>query len=379
MAKNKTGLPTADSKSEIVLTGFYITPFGKKKVSTQGHGAVKQVQSELDFDEVAGIVIDAVSSAQHRTAAHNYSFQLRRHAVKAKYLDDSIMMNISAADFVVTDWTTMNPNVLLEAGFAHGRAKHGIHLSADGSFPSDRAGIIYVHYDPTKLQVLSSNLSGHIPALVDQIEKGPWVFDYHSLRSTDLVRRMIRESTRDIRILQTNLETVNTNHLPDLDDALKRGVQVRILTLDPQSRYVNERALQLGYKNETIKVYRDGLQNAIDNTSTHLDRFKNFRLRLYNDFPNQLTYIFDDRVLASIISRTGRSRDNCVFHLPSHRLPGATHTFVDHFNQLWDTTVQEIARETPSRSSEAKGVKEPKPAKASKRTKSQRPGSPARE
>jgi hypothetical protein len=340
--------PVPENPAEtVVLKGFYITPFGKKKYSAQGHGAVTHVQNEIDFDEVSRTVTDAINGATHSAGPYRYSFSLHRHAVRAKYLDDSIMLNIDASDFIVVDWTTMNPNVLLEAGYAHGRAKHGIHISADDSFPSDRAGIIYLHYDATKPQGLAGALANHIPALVEQIETGPWVFDYHALRSTELVRRMIHESRNEIRILQTNLETVNTNHLPDLADALRRNVKVSILTLDPQSRYVNERALQLDYENETIKVYRNGLQNAIDNTAAHLARLDGFRLRLYNDFPNQLTYIFDDHVLASVMSRTGRSRDNCVFHLPGHRLPGVKHTFVDHFNQLWDTAGQEIAGPAP--------------------------------
>lgn len=230
----------------------------------------------------------------------------------------------------------------MEAGYARGRAKRGIDLSADGSLPSDRAGVIYVRYEPDDLESLSATLSRMIPELIHRIETGSRVFDYYDSRSIDLVSQMIRDAKREICILQTNLETVNTNHLGDLKAALTREVKVRILTLDPQSRYVNERALQLGYKNRTIKVYRAGLQNAIDNAATQLVQYSGFRLRLYNDFPNQLTYLFDESVLASVISRTGRSRENCVFVLPSSRLLGPKHTFVEHFNQLWEQANQEI-------------------------------------
>jgi len=161
-------------------------------------------------------------------------------------------------------------------------------------------------------------------------------------------------------MLQTNLETINTNHLEDLRRALDRGVRVRVLTLDPESRYVNERALQLNYPTRKIGVYRRSLQNAIDNVTTQL-LVPGFLLRLYNDFPNQLTYIFDEYVLASIISRTGRSRNNCCFVLPSGHLAGPGHTFIEHFAQLWGKANQEIGGGVPSSEGSEENVVEKDP------------------
>jgi hypothetical protein len=326
------------------LHGFYITPFGKKTVTLKGRGAVTDVTIEVDFAAVIKKVIEFFT--EHKEIVENvqYTFKLTtaKERVRGKYLDENIRINIDEADFVVVDWTTVNPNVLIEAGYAKGRVKHGIDLSGDDSPPSDRAGIIYISYDPDDLSTLSGKLLPLIPQLISRIESQPRVFDYYDERSTELVARMIARARREICILQTNLETVNADHIDDLAKALQRGVKVSILTLDPQSRYVNERALQLGYKTPTIKVYRTGLQNSIDNTVARLSQFPGFRLRLYNDFPNQLTYLFDDHILASVISRTGRSRKNCAFLLPSSRLPGPKHTFVDHFNQLWENADQEI-------------------------------------
>jgi len=334
-------LPDERIVETVTLTGFYITPFGRKKQVVQGHEAVGRVEKEINFDEVVKVVEQAVTDRVYETKDYAYKLTLHRHTVRAEHLDVSIRKNIDDADFVVTDWTGSNWNVLLEAGYAEGRSKHGIHLSADRAFPTDRAGIICVSYDPENLQQLAAALPTHIRQLLQRIESGPWSFDYYATRSTELLRQMIDESRNEISILQTNLETLNANHISDLASALKRQVRVRILTLDPQSRYVNERALQLNYKDDTIRIYRNGLQNAIDNVVAQLAPLSGFKLRLYNDFPNQLTYIFDNHVLASVMSRTGRSRDNCVFHLPRHRLPGAKHTFVDHFNQLWEAGGQE--------------------------------------
>ena len=334
----------AGSKAELSvnLKGFYITPFKQKKVSVEGTGATRLVEKTVDFGQVIKTVKDCLASQSYRLGNTLYTFTIEVHQILDKYLDDSIMKNIDDADYVVVDWTTGNPNVLNEAGYARGRGKHGIHISGDGSLPSDKAGIIYALYEPENPQSLAKSLPDLISELVKRIEAGPRVFDYYDSRSTMLIDKMMDEAETEICILQTNLETVNANHVVALIAALRRNVKVRILTLDPQSRYVNERALQLGYTNATIKVYRNGLQTSIDNLAARLASQKGWRIKLYNDFPTQLTYIMDNRILVSIVSRTGRSRDNCVFVLPSSRLKGPRHTFIEHFDQLWDSANQEI-------------------------------------
>lgn len=338
----------ADSSPEVIrsirLKGFYITPFDSKRIKARWSGAVNGVEKNVNFDKVIKIVTDILAAQTVTLDSTSYTFELNtaREKVLDKYLDDNIMRNIDQADFVVTDWTTMNPNVLIEAGYAKGRSKYGLHLSADDALPSDRAGIIYIPYDPDVPEALEKRIPSLLPQLVRLVDSSPRVFDYYDERSTELVGRMIRGAKKEICILQTNLETINAYHIDDLRDALLRDAEVRILTLDPQSRYVNERALQLGYETSTIKIYRTGLQTCIDNTAAQLGPAEGFRMRLYNDFPNQLTYRFDDQILASVISRTGRSRKNCAFLLPTSRLPGPKHTFVEHFDQLWDQANQEV-------------------------------------
>jgi hypothetical protein len=342
VGSSKHSEPRDAKLTHIELVGFYITPFDQKTIHLDGTGATKGIAKTVDFNAVITTVKDAITSQSVTRGDIEYSFTLTTHQIRAKYLDESIMQNIDNADFVVVDWTTANHNVLDEAGYARGRGKHGIHLTADGSLPSDKAGIIHARYEPENPGQLATVIPELLPDLVKRIEEGPRVFDFYDTRSPNDIDRMIKNSKREICVLQTNLETVNANHLASLASALERGVSLRILTLDPQSRYVNERALQLGYKTATIRVYRNSLQTAIDNTAAQLQGHKGWRIRLYNDFPTQLTYIFDDHILVSTMSRTGRSRDNCVFVLPTSRMPGPQHTFTGHFEKLWEQADQEI-------------------------------------
>lgn len=337
--------PVSDSSAAAprvgMLIGFYITPFQEKSVKLKFKGA--DIEKKVNFGKIIHSVTDYFASAEASSDGVLYHFDVKtaENRVRDKYLDESIQKNIDEADFVIVDWTSRNQNVLIEAGYAFGRGKPALDLCADDSVPTDRSGVIYVHYDSDTPEAIPERLAAHLPEIVRQVEAGRRVFDLYDSRTTELVSRMMRQSRTRIQILQTNLETVNTNHLEDLRKALERGVEVQILTLDPQSRYVNERAIQLGYQHHTVKVYRSSLQNSIDNVATLLAPKQGFRMRLYNDFPNQITYLFDNQILACPISRTGRSRENCCFVLPNGRSGGARHTFVEHFEQLWENADQD--------------------------------------
>ena len=120
-----------------------------------------------------------------------------------------------------------------------------------------------------------------------------------------------------------------------LRKALERNekLNIRILTLDPQSQYVGVRAMQLGF--EDIGVYRNELSSSLDLLKTQFGGFKGrVKIRKYNDFPSQLTYIVDNEVVGSVISVTGRSRDNIAFKIDKSR-PGVMKSFIDHFEKLW--------------------------------------------
>ena len=74
---------------------------------------------------------------------------------------------IHAADLLVVDLSTENPNIIYELGFAHALRKPTIILAsrASSSIPSDLAGFSYLLYDPADLSGLVRELRGWIPSL----------------------------------------------------------------------------------------------------------------------------------------------------------------------------------------------------------------------
>lgn len=140
-----------------------------------------------------------------------------------------------------------------------------------------------------------------------------------------------------IDVLQTNLTVLQQDFIEDLVKAMEQqdNLRLRILTLDPQSVFVNYRAKQL---DETeVKNFRTELQGALDAVYFSLRRFdRRVKIKTYDDFPSQIAFFFNQEILACVVSATGRSRDNCAFILPSD-FPGAKRSFIDHFSHLWSS------------------------------------------
>ena len=127
---------------------------------------------------------------------------------------------------------------------------------------------------------------------------------------------MFGKAKEKIGILQTNLVTIGTNHMNLLIDALERNENwnIRILTLDPQSQYVGVRAMQLGF--EDIGVYRNELAASLDLVKNQFGKFKErVKIRKYDEFSLQLTYITDKEIVSSVISVTGRSFETLWDHI----------------------------------------------------------------
>jgi len=124
-------------------------------------------------------------------------------------------------------------------------------------------------------------------------------------------------------------------------------LRLRILTLDPQSIFVNFRGQQLGFR-ENISLYRGELEAALKGVHFQLRSFgERAQIRIYDDFPTQIGFYFDDEIYACVVSATGRARDNCAFLLSSS-IPGAQESFVRHFDYLWDDKNQKSVAYTPS-------------------------------
>ena len=250
---------------------------------------------------------------------------------------------IDNSDFCIADLTEKNPNVCYEVGYAVAKGLRVIIICQERSeLPSDLKGLMFVTYKDTNLSTLANRIhKKYFDNLKDSIykknteEKLPKI-PYLSKRNDKLIRRKILASKYRIDILQTNLSVLQRDFIDDLAAVMesKEDLEIRILTLDPQSVFVNYRANQL--EDTEVKLFRAELQNALELIGSRLRKFeKRVTIKIYDDFPSQIAFFFDQEVLACVVSAMGRSRDNCAFLVPPN-LPNAQKSFADHFSHLWN-------------------------------------------
>lgn len=256
-------------------------------------------------------------------------------------LHANIVQCIQDSDFCVADFTGRNLNVFYETGFAKGLGREVVLLCQSRSdVPSDLAGFITIRYTMDGLEHLVDDIDQHLDRVEAAVrslrQQTSESVRYFGTRSGADISGRIRNAVQRIDILQTNLATVHVNYLSELIGTMrtKRALKLRILTLNPQSVFVNYRGQQLGFADD-IGLFRSECATHLDGVSHGLRKFaERAQIKLYDDFPTQIAFRFDDEIIACVVSSTGRSRGNCAFLLDVNT-HGARRSFVEHFESLW--------------------------------------------
>lgn len=316
-----------------ILKCFIIMPFGIKELPGD--------RGMHDFD----VVYNSLSRLQNIDPKCQIDLsRADAEEVERENLATHVHSCIDSADFCIADITGHNPNVMYEIGFARGKGLKVIVICEEKEIiPTDLKGIMYVKYKTNNLSVLAVGIKKHFSRISIAPEKRelslPTV-QYLARRNDVLIREKIRESRLRIEILQTNLSILQRDFIDDIVTALDthENLRVRILTLDPQSVFVNYRAKQL--EDTEVKIFRGELLNALEATASKLRKYgSRVSIKIYDDFPSQIAFFFDGETLACVVSAIGRSRDNCAFLVPSN-MPNAQESFGFHFSHLWSKKSQ---------------------------------------
>ena len=249
--------------------------------------------------------------------------------------------HLDEADLCICDITGANPNVMYEIGYARAKQKKTIVIRQETQdIPVDLQDKYVWTYDPDALSDLGLYLETAIAKGIEAIKtqrasSKPFyaVLCFKDRNASDL-GRAIAEASEHIEILETNVSTVVNTYLTNLKAALDRSTKlsVRVLTLNPDSSFVNNRAAQLGVP---IGQYREELHDSIRSLLKQLEKYgERITLRIYDDFPTQITFMVDDAIYSCSIARSNRSRKLCTFKLHTYD-PGAERTFQFHFEAVW--------------------------------------------
>jgi len=285
--KNKDLMKPEDKKcDETRAHCFVIQPFGKKTHPKTG----KEINNDDVYEELRKLqnLIPSFPICISRANIGN---------IRKEDLHEHVITRLNESDFCIADLNGGNLNVLYEAGYAKGIGLHVILICQDpDEIPTDLKKYFWVQYSMTNLTELSTKISEHLDVVKDKVqkrrkEKETKVECFETRASADIRSRILNAKNK-IDILQTNLITIATDYLQQLLDSMRsnKNLRLRLLTLNPQSIFVNYRGQQVGYK-DNVGLYRQELDGNLQSVHFALREFgERVEIRIYDDFPSQIVF-----------------------------------------------------------------------------------------
>ncbi len=252
-------------------------------------------------------------------------------------LKESVQRLLDKCDVCLAVITGANPNVFWEVGYAVAKEKPVIYV-VEKDIPEKQyspvlvAGALKIMYDGTVFDD-TDPVSGKLREFQQQIRaflkvartiaagmhKPAPQYAVYCNRELVGLPEIVAKATRSVSLITTNLSYFANEDLFKVsfeneerfafDIPVKRGVDVKILALNPDSIIAEYRARQLG-RDHDIAGYREQLRKAAKFLYKRYLQYPNVDIRIYDDLPLQITAIVDNKVVTSIVSRGQQARNN---------------------------------------------------------------------
>lgn len=281
-------------------------------------------------------------------------------------LKESVRMLIDVSDFTIAVITGSNPNVFWEVGYTEAQGKPVVFLVDQGAPEVANSPVLVIEAlkcvyrsdvltDLVKSRALPDEFSQHLKSYLDVAIKAAMsriesrVFVTRDRDECSLPDIVASARTR-IYLITTNLTyfsdfdnfvVTNSPKQFAFDPPVEQGVELRILTLDPDSPIVKYRAEQLG-RGYDVAAFREELRDSARRIYSRYKSKHNVSIHVYDDVPMQITMLVDDQAITSVMARGRLSRRNLHFRL-SMRVPGARETFENHFQEVTAVTSRPIS------------------------------------
>ena len=272
-------------------------------------------------------------------------------------LAQDVENQIEGADIVIADVTGANPNVHIEIGLAIASGKPYILCTQTSSdICAHLIENLYITYDTSKegLEELERQVRLRIRDCLEwaqnEKERGELIaelapeYDVRCFkdRTTARLETAFSQARHRIDILTTNLSwlfknvpNASSTYWDHIAQALKRnqGLQLRILTLNPESEIAAMRGRQLGF---TAANFRTQLRTAFDQARRYAsdDAAGRIELRLYDELPTQIAFRIDENVYTCIVGQPMQSRNLPVLKFMAAQ-QGVEEAFLNHFLAVW--------------------------------------------
>lgn len=334
MSETPANEPADLSRESLMPTCMVAMPFGEQWSQDLFH-AIREVMRSVDIDVNR---VDMVPSGSVTLSEH-------------------IENQFRTADMVVADLTGQNSNVHVEVGFAIANGKD-ILLCTQSSDDvcahlREQYYIVYAQ-DKNGLKELSRTLRmrikecmKHARLMKEKEDLERQLQPQYSVqcfkdRGLAQLHKVFHRARRRIDILTTNLgwlfkEVLDTDRCSwdYIAEAVESRVrlQLRVLTLNPESEIAAARGKQLGFSPGN---FRAQLRNALDRAKALETKITGNRveIRSYDQLPTQITFRSDDEVYTCIVGQPMQSRNYPVlrFHIANQ---GVKEAFLSHFLSVW--------------------------------------------
>ncbi len=294
--------------------------------------------------------------------------QSARDQVNDLVLKENVKNLIDACDFTIAVITSPNPNIFWEVGYTEAQRKPVVYLLDEEASDLVKSPVLVIEalkcaYRSSTLTALARErklpedfIRRLTPFLAQAIKSvkarqmEPIIRVFSNREACHLPNFV---ATASIRI---NLITTNLSYFADFDrfvvqekngvfafnPPIQKGVNVKILTLDPDSPIIKYRAEELGFEGN-FRSYREELRTSSRKFYQRYRHKTNVSIKLYDDLPLQTALMIDDKVITSVMSRDRRSRANLHFLL-SMEIPGTRESFETHFSQVDANASRDISK-----------------------------------
>ncbi|MCX6584208.1 MAG: hypothetical protein NT166_28880 [Candidatus Aminicenantes bacterium] len=199
-----------------------------------------------------------------------------------------------------------------------------------------------------------------IRPLSEKLDSGATEVEYtcqaYATRDDANFSDVFSSARKRIKILTTNLQGL-TGYIGDIAIALEKNeFKLEVLTLNPDSEFVNSRGKLIG---KEIRGFRTEMSNSLEKFKKQLGIVYDSKvsIKIYSEFPTQITYFVDDDVYSSVVSVNHQSRQNIVFKVPISR-KGVAESFLQHWDTIWARATEVLSPQTVLPQSESKNSSE---------------------
>ncbi len=309
--------------------------------------------------EWSKVVFSAIENVMRSIKVNVFKVDMTKRTSLKLAID--VENQIKNADIIIADLTTQNSNVQLEVGFAIANDKDILLCTqSKDDVCAHLKDYLFIEYKPDKngLDELSRQLRLRIQECLERaksneekrklkLQLSP-TYSVKCFKDRDVatLADVFLSAHHRIDILTTNLSWLflkeggsDRSYWEAIGLTVKRNelMQLRILTLNPESEIAANRGHQLGF---TPVNFRDQLRRGYEKAKTFASSYPTSRveIRIYDELPTQITFRIDNEVFTCIVGQPMQSRNYPVLKFDVANL-GVQEAFLSHFLNVWKDAI----------------------------------------